>query len=46
MLKYTVYYNDDRAEFLSDKRLTGEEIAGKIGCDYEDLVLVEFEYAD
>lgn len=46
MLKYTVYYNDDRVEFTSEHRLTSEEVAEKIGCDVEDLVQVEFEDAE
>ena len=46
MIKYTVYYNDDRAEVISDTKLTGEELAEIIGCDVEDLVQVELEDAD
>ena len=46
MIKYTVYYNDDRAEVISDTKLTGEELAERIGCDVEDLVQVELEDAD
>lgn len=45
MIKYTVYYNDDRAEIISDKKLSGEELAKKIGCDVEDLVQVEIDDA-
>lgn len=46
MIKYTVYYNDDRAEIISDKKLSGEELAYKIGCDEADLVQVEIEDAE
>lgn len=45
MIKYTVYYNDDRAEVISETKLTGEELAERIGCDVEDLVQVEIEDA-
>lgn len=45
MIKYTVYYNDDRAEVISETKLTGEELAERIGCDIEDFVQVEIEDA-
>lgn len=46
MLKYTVYYNDDRAEFTSNRRLTTEEIAEHIGCECDEIVTVDFEDAE